>query len=447
VRLKRFCKIVCFSTFTFLFSQAGEANTTNDETGVPVGPRSHIQNIDGVAAVVGDKVILTSDINQSLAMEVFRLKLDPRRDQNKIANLKNQILQSVVDRKVVLTMAELDSVVVSDKEVDRALDQQVDNILAQAGSEEAAEKALGQPLRSFKREYWFDIKDMLITQKHQQTLLSKVSINKTDVLRFYQNYKDSIPAFPTTAKIRHLLIKITPSEEQVNKTQEFLRKLRQNILDKKISFEEAARTYSQDPGSKTNGGSLGFVRRGGLVVPYEAAAFTLSPGQISSPVKSEFGYHIIETQEIRGDRIKTRHVLMSPPITDKDESIAYSKAASLKDSLLTLALFIRSAKTRSMDEQTSESGGNLGWINPDSYPIPEFGMVLGQIEKNVCAGPVRTEMGYHLLWVESTKPGGPASIDKHWTEIESMALNNKKGERFRALVSSARQNIFVHINN
>ena len=138
MRLKRFCKIVCFSTFTFLFSQAGEANTTNDETGVPVGPRSHIQNIDGIAAVVGDKVILTSDINQSLAMEVFRLKLDTRRDQNKIANLKDKILQSVVDRKVVLTKAELDSVVVSDKEVDRALDQQVDNILAQAGSEEAA---------------------------------------------------------------------------------------------------------------------------------------------------------------------------------------------------------------------------------------------------------------------------------------------------------------------
>ena len=126
--------------------------------------------------------------------------------------------------------------------------------LIRLGSEEAAEKALGQPLRSFKREYWFDIKDMLITQKHQQALLSTVSINKSSVLRFYQNYKDSIPAFPTTAKIRHLLIKVTPSEEQINKTQEFLRKLRQNILDKEISFEEAARTYSQDPGSKTNGG-------------------------------------------------------------------------------------------------------------------------------------------------------------------------------------------------
>ena len=120
--MKLFCKTVCFSAFTFLFSQAGEANTTNDETGVVVGPRNHIQNIDGVAAVVGDKVILTSDINQSLAMEVFRLKLDPRSDLKKIADLKNQILQTVVDRKVVLTMAELDSVVVSDKEVDRALE-------------------------------------------------------------------------------------------------------------------------------------------------------------------------------------------------------------------------------------------------------------------------------------------------------------------------------------
>ena len=189
-------------------------------------------------------------------------------------------------------MAELDSVEVSDKEVDRALDQQIDNIVAQAGSEEAAEKAIGQSLRTFRREYWYEIKDMLITQKYQQTLIGNVSISKRDVKLFYKTYKDSIPDFPTTIKLRHLLLKVVPSKKQEDKTVAFLEDLRKRILDKKNTFEELATQYSQDPGSKTAGGSLGFVRRGSLVTPFEAVAFTLGPGEISRPVKTEFGYQI-----------------------------------------------------------------------------------------------------------------------------------------------------------
>jgi peptidyl-prolyl cis-trans isomerase SurA len=108
-----------------------------------------MQAIDGVAAVVGDRIVLKSDINQTLAMAVFQQRLNPQKDISKIEKLKKEITKSIVNRKVVLAMAELDSVEVSDKEVDRALDQQIDNIVAQAGSEGAAEKAIGQPLRTF----------------------------------------------------------------------------------------------------------------------------------------------------------------------------------------------------------------------------------------------------------------------------------------------------------
>ena len=105
----------------------------------------------------------------------------------------------------------------------------------------------------------------------------------------------------------------------------FLEDLRKRILEKRNTFDELAAEYSQDPGSKNTGGSLGFVRRGTLVTPFESVAFTLSPGEISLPVKTEFGYHIIETQEIRGDRIKVRHILMSPPTTEDDESRVIKK--------------------------------------------------------------------------------------------------------------------------
>ena len=380
-------------------------------------------------------------------MAVFQQKLDPRKDGLKIQSLKNDIINTIVNRKVVLIMAELDSVEVDDKEVDRTLQQQVDNIIQQAGGEEAAEAALGQPLRVFKREYWYDVKDMLITQKYQRTLMSKVGVNRGDVESFFNSYKDSIPIFPTTAKIRHLLIDVEPGEEQIKKTTDLLKEIRMKILNKENTFAEMALKYSQDPSAKQAGGSLGFLKRGTLVTEFESVAFNLKPGEISEPVKTDFGYHIIETEEIRGDKINVRHILITPPTTEADESKAYKKAQALKDSSLTLNSFIENVKKHSKDEETRESGGNLGWINPKTYPIPEFGMILNQIESGVCAGPVRTDLGYHLVWLEAFKPGGRANLSKHWTEIESMALNQKQSKWFEMWIEKSKKNVYISINN
>ena len=425
---KLFVLLVCFFNTTFSQNTVG-------------------QKIDGVAAVVGDRVVLMSDVNQSLAMAVFQQKLDPRKDGLKIQSLKNDIINTIVNRKVVLIMAELDSVEVDDKEVDRTLQQQVDNIIQQAGGEEAAEAALGQPLRVFKREYWYDVKDMLITQKYQRTLMSKVGVNRGDVESFFNSYKDSIPIFPTTAKIRHLLIEVEPGGEQIKKTTDLLKEIRMKILNKENTFAEMALKYSQDPSAKQAGGSLGFLKRGTLVTEFESVAFNLKPGEISEPVKTDFGYHIIETEEIRGDKINVRHILITPPTTEADESKAYKKAQALKDSSLTLNSFIENVKKHSKDEETRESGGNLGWINPKTYPIPEFGMILNQIESGVCAGPVRTDLGYHLVWLEALKPGGRANLSKHWTEIESMALNQKQSKWFEMWIEKSKKNVYISINN
>ena len=158
VKTKTKNKLHTFVFVVFLFG----GFVFNQQVGLPA------QKVDGVAAIVGDRVVLLSDVNQSLAMAVFQQKLDPRRDGLKIQKIKDNIVNTIVNRKVILAMAELDSIEVDDKEVDRTLQQQVDNIVQQAGGEEAAEAALGQPLRVFKREYWYDVQDMLITQKYQQ---------------------------------------------------------------------------------------------------------------------------------------------------------------------------------------------------------------------------------------------------------------------------------------
>ena len=428
-------KVFCFKGYLFLLLFLFPVKAQNQ------------QKVDGVAAVVGDKVVLSSDVNQSLAMAVFQQKLDPNKDGDLIQSIKNNIINTIVNRKVVLIMAELDSVEVDEKEVDRSLQQQIDNIVQQAGSEDAAEKALGQPLRVFKREYWYDVRDMLVTQKYQQTIMSKVGVNRADVERFYKTYKDSIPPFPTTAKIRHLLLNIEPNDVQIQKTTNLLKSIKGKILSKEKSFEEMALQYSQDPSAKNAGGSLGFVKRGTLVTEFEAVAFNLEPGEISDPVKTQFGYHIIETQEIRGDKINVRHILLTPPITEEDESLAYKKAFTLKDSAKTMEDFLRLVNTYSMDKETKKSGGNLGWINPKTYPIPEFGMVLNQINSNECAGPIRTDLGYHLVWLESLKPGGQANLKQHWTEIESMALNKKQADWYEVWIKESKKNVYISIND
>jgi len=402
--------------------------------------------IDGMAAIVGDKIILKSDASQYLNMSIVQQGLNPQTDMDKILILQNNIIQNLIDQMVVLEMAILDSIEIEDKNVDRALDQRIDGFIAQLGGEEAVEQALGQSIRTYKREFWYDMRDMLIADTYRQQIMAGISIGRKDTEAFYATYKDSIPAFPSMASVRHLIIKIKPGEDETEKTIKLLKELRENILDG-ADFELLAKEYSQDPGSSQNGGSLGFVRRGNLVPEFEAVAFTLNPGEISEPVKTVFGYHIIETQEILGDKIKVRHILLSPQTTDEDDSRAYKQALSLKDSIKTVEDFIQMAGLYSEDEKTKETGGSLGWINPAQYPIPQIGAALNQIQEQICAGPVNSELGYHLLWINSIRPGGKASLEEHWTEIEAMALNQKTVNWYNKWLLDARQKVFIKILN
>ncbi len=111
-----------------------------------------------------------------------------------------------------------------------------------------------------------------------------------------------------------------------------------------------------------------------------------------------------------------------------------------------MARFIGLVKKHSADEDTKKSGGNLGWINPNTYPIAEFGMVLNQINSGECAGPIRTDLGYHLVWLETLKPGGSADLTKHWTEIETMALNRKQAEWFEMWINESKKDLYISIN-
>ena len=291
--------------------------------------------VEGVAAIVGENIILKSDVSQVVSMTALQRGLDPSRDREVLEKLQGNVLGSLIDQKVILEMAKLDSIEVAEKDVESALDQQIDTFIMRAGTEEMAETMLGQSLNDFRREYWYDMRDRLITEQYQQQLIMSVNINRESVVAFFANYRDSLPMFPVTMKIRHLLVRIKPSEKNRLDAEKKIKNIRERILAGE-SFSELAEIYSADPGSKNNGGSLGYIRRNQMVKGFETVAFTQETNTISEPVETSFGFHILETTEKSGEKIKVRHILISPAITEEDETNTYNYAMTVSYTHLTL---------------------------------------------------------------------------------------------------------------
>ena len=198
------------------------------------------------------------------------------------------------------------------------------------------------------------------------------------------------------------------------------------------------------------GGELGFVNRGTLVPAFEQVAYTLGPGEISALVETEFGYHIIEAMEILGDKINARHILITPKVSDADEDSVYAFALSVRDSVGSEdGLFAVMAKQHSDDASTSASGGRLGWVDPQRFPIEAIAKVLPAIDVGTSSPPINTGDGFHLVYVHEKRDGGLPTLESHWAEIEGLALAGKKTKRFNSWLKEASSTIYVEnfLNN
>ena len=401
--------------------------------------------LDEIAAVVDDEIVLLSDVVLSANALAAQENVDPYKSPNKYKNLLLKSAESMIEQLVIIKMAEIDSIMVLEKDVDRALERQIQNIVSQAGSEEAAEQVLGRKISDFKRSYKDDMEGKLIAEKYTGELTRSIEITRLEVEDFFKTYRDSIPSFPKRYKVRHILIQITPSEESMKETE--LKAL--NILEeisKGLSFEAAAKEYSEDPGSKDNGGYLGFVPRGTFVKEFEKVAFTLAINTISKPIKTQFGFHIIEVLERSGEKVGVRHILLQTKVVDEDKTKTYKNVSDLSKKISTKNNFVSIAKEHSNDETTKDNGGLLGWINTDVYQVEELSSVIKNIPENTCSAPILTDFGYHLLWIDEVEEGGPPTIEKNWIELEQLALNKKKSDWYNDWIEKIKTKVYIKRN-
>jgi len=401
--------------------------------------------LDKVASIVENKIVLLSDVVLAANAVAAQERINPNTNPIEYKKILDSSRESMIEQLLIIEMAKQDSVEVLDKDVERALDQQIENIIAQTGSKELAEKALGKKISDFKRSYKDDMRGKLLAEKYTGELTSSIQITRKEVESFYKTYKDSLPILPTAYKARHILIEIKPSEKTLKNSLDKTKKIRQEIIDG-LSFSDAAKKYSQDPQSKKNGGDLGFVSRGVFVSEFEKAAFTLEKNILSDPIKTKYGYHLIEVLEKTGEKVNARHILIQNDLTDYDKKQSYDYALNIKNNIKNIDDFFNSTKKYSDDNTNKLNGGYLGMIDVENYQIPELSNALKELQFNKASTPILTDFGYHILWIDYKKEGGVANLKENWQDIENLALNKKKADWYNIWINNIKNKFFIKRN-
>ena len=402
--------------------------------------------LDRIASVVENKIVLMSDVVLAANAVAAQQQINPNTNPVVYKKILESSRESMVEQLLIIEMAEQDSVEILDKDIDKALNQQIDNIIAQTGSKELAEAALGKKISDFKRSYRDDMKGKLLAEKYTSSLTTSINVSRGDVIDFFNTYKDSIPSFPTLYKTHHILIEIKPSEESVKNSFNKANDIRNKILNGEISFDDAAKTFSADPGSKDQGGNLGYVPRGTFVQEFDKVVFTVEKNILTEPVKTQYGHHIIEVLERTGEKVLARHILIRTETTDLDKKKTYETINNIKDDITNFGDFYKAAADFSDDKTSNSSGGFLGMIDLEYYQVPELKKEISTIKTKTISSPIETDFGYHLIWVDEIQEGGPPTLETNWLELEKMALNKKKSDWYQTWINKIKSQFYIKRN-
>lgn len=402
------------------------------------------ERLDGIAAIVGDEVILHSEVNQFAAQLAIQNRIDLRKHPEKFNELRKISRENLVIQKILLAKAREDTITVDDARVDEELDKQIQIWSQQLGSESKIEEYFGIPVSRIKRQFREEVKNRLMVETLQSQYVQKITITRPEVERFYETMKDSLPEMKDMVKISHILRKIRAGGEGRDEALKKIQDIRRRILAGE-DFSQLARQYSEDPGSASRGGELGFISRGDFVKEFEEVAFHLQEGELSEIVETQFGFHLIQVVERRGEKINVRHILIRLRPSEDDDRYTREFLSTIRDSIILGSDFAEMARKYSDDKTTADKGGNLGWFEVEQLQVREFKEALKGMEVGDVSEPFRTEFGYHIIKLDDRREGGKLSLKRDWQQIEQMALARKRSKAMKKWVDELRKQVYVEI--
>ncbi|MBN8705768.1 MAG: peptidylprolyl isomerase [Bacteroidetes bacterium] len=398
--------------------------------------------LDRIAAVINDEIILKSEIDMqaqyyAYANNIYRVT----------PQLWSDILQNTISNKIMLAKAKLDSISVPSAQVEADLDQRIDYLTQRLGSETAVRDYYGKSILQIRNELRDNIKKEKMVAQIKQKEFGSLSVTSPEIAEFYAQFQDSMPVLPASTELYQIFIYPEPTAESQAKSLNKINAIKDSIKAG-ASFEEMAIRHSED-GSASKGGDLGFFKRGELVSRFEAAAYELEPGQMSDVVETEFGYHLIQMIERRGESINTRHILVRSDKAALDHAAAISKLTTWREEILSgKETFQNIAAVFSKDE-FAKNKGYMGKV-----PVSEMQDVMKNLVESTKEGDISIpaqlnsstgQTGYHIIWVKKKLPEHKMNLNDDSEELSNMALEYKRTTAFTNWLEKAKKDVFVEI--
>lgn len=409
------------------------------------------QVVDQVVGVVGSLMLKQSDVE----LEYNEYK---RNGYPEEGNLRCLIFENNLQQKLLTNQAMVDSLPISETQVESALNDKLNNAIAQLGSIDKIEALYRKNYLTIKEDLRKSIRDMSLAQSMQGKVLNEIKITPTEVENFYKKIpQDSLPMVPTQVEVAQIAIYPAYAEKSIQDTKEKLLEIRKMVLDGK-SFAGLATFYTEDVNSKPHMGEIGFLSKAELDPEYARAAFALNkPGEVSRIVESQYGYHLIQLIEKKGDRVNTRHILLKPkPDPDAVQKVKYA--------LDSIAMFLKKDSLKwnqavyfySMDENTRFNNGYL--VNPETggtkigienLEPKDFAYVknmkVGEISEPYESTDQKGKTFFKIITVKSITQAHRANLKEDYFMLQEAAKNQKKMSVLEEWFGEKQQTTFIKI--
>ncbi|WP_029282608.1 peptidylprolyl isomerase [Pedobacter sp. R20-19] len=411
-------------------------------------------NIDKVAAVVGNNIVLLSDLNQQYTQYLY---------QGNPANedIKCKILQNTLTQKLLKQQAEIDSVMVEDGQVDDEVNKRMRYSMQRAGGQERLEQFLNKSVLQYKDEIRPSVKDELIAQKMQAKITENINVTPMEVEKYFKTLGDSIPEFNTEVEVGEIILdpKLTKAEKQRFHDKIEALRLRVKSGD---DFGVLAKTYSEDPGSSADGGDLGFFDRSTMAKEFTAWAFKLKAGEMSPVFETEFGFHILQVIERRGEQVHARHILIRPATTPESLTRLKLHADSIYNNIASKKIsFAAAASLYSDNKETKFNGGMM--LNAENVqarstfiPIDKLDpsvflvidtMKIGAISKPNLYTAADGKQAYRILYLKSKIPPHKANLAQDFPKIRDAAQSDKINRTLSEWFEKRRESTYIKIDD
>ncbi len=408
--------------------------------------------LDKILAVVGENTIFMSEIeSQIVSMRANGVLVDDK--------ARCQMFEELLFQKLLLHQAAIDSITVTDAEVEGEIERRLNYFIAQIGSEKKLEQYYKKSIEEIKEEFRKIVKEQMVSQRMQGQITGNVKVTPKEVKTYYNSIDpDSIPTIESEVEYAQILINAKESENAKKEAYDKINGFRERIINGE-EFSTLAILYSEDEGSAKNGGELGFLGRAELVPEFSAVAFKLKNKAVSEIVETEFGYHIIQLIERRGQKVNVRHILVKVKV-DEDE---VQKAKNLADSVYNIIQtdtinFEKLALKHSNDKATKKNGGlavnpqtatsifYIDQVNPQVYYTLEK-MKVGEVSKPVPAQDTNGKKGYRIIKLITKTEPHKATIEEDYDKVKAAALADKQNKATLEWVSKKAKNTYVKISN